>query len=420
MSALDITAAALFAAAVLHTFFVKQFQHLARRHPAGSVAEKFFHLLGNVELVFGLWAGLYLLTLAASSGPATALRYLESRRFAEPLFVVVILAVCSMRPILSLANALITVLSRLLPARRPLAFYCSALVIGPLLGSFITEPAAMTVTAMLLLERFYGKGISVKLKYATLGLLFVNVSIGGVLTPYAAPPVLMVATSWGWDLPFMLTHFGWRGALACSISTAVVAYKFRHALRAVSWSDSPRTTQRIPHWVSVVHLLVLLAVVLASHRPVILITVFLSFFGLNRFARKYQQEVKLREALGVGFFLGGLVVLGGPQAWWLERLLSGLSAAPLYFGAIALTAITDNAALTYLGSLVPDLSDASKYALVAGGVTGGGLTVIANAPNPAGYGILNRSFGVEGISPLGLFLAGLLPTGIAIVCFWLL
>ena len=57
----------------------------------------------------------------------------------------------------------------------------------------------------------------------------------------------------------------------------------------------------------------------------------------------------------------------------------------LFFGAAALTAITDNAALTYLGSLVEDISDQSKYSLVAGAVAGGGLTVIANAPNPAGF-----------------------------------
>ena len=80
----------------------------------------------------------------------------------------------------------------------------------PLLGSFITEPAAMTLAALMLRDRYYARGLSRRLMYATLGVLFVNVSIGGTLTPYAAPPVLMVAATCGWDLPFMLSTFGWK------------------------------------------------------------------------------------------------------------------------------------------------------------------------------------------------------------------
>jgi Na+/H+ antiporter NhaD/arsenite permease-like protein len=89
----------------------------------------------------------------------------------------------------------------------------------------------------------------------------------------------------------------------------------------------------------------------------------------------------------------------------------------LYFIATALTAITDNAALTYLGSLVEGTSDAFKYALVAGAVTGGGLTVIANAPNPAGYSILKDHFRDESISPLWLLVAATPPTVVAIIAF---
>jgi di/tricarboxylate transporter len=64
-----------------------------------------------------------------------------------------------------------------------------------------------------------------------------------------------------------------------------------------------------------------------------------------------------------------------------------------------------------------ELSDSAKYSLVAGAVSGGGLTVIANAPNPAGYGILKDSFTDSAISPVGLFLAALLPTIIVMICF---
>ena len=149
---------------------------------------------------------------------------------------------------------------------------------------------------------------------------------------------------------------------------------------------------------------------------------FLFFLGVAHAYERYQDRLILREGLMVAFFLAGLVALGAQQAWWLESALKGLSPTALYFGATALTAITDNAALTYLGSLVEGIGEPLKYALVAGAVTGGGLTVIANAPNPAGAGILQNSeaFKATGISPVGLLVGALPPTLIAIVFFWIL
>jgi Na+/H+ antiporter NhaD/arsenite permease-like protein len=101
-------------------------------------------------------------------------------------------------------------------------------------------------------------------------------------------------------------------------------------------------------------------------------------------------------------------------------VLSGLTQWPLLFGAIILTAFNDNAAITYLASLVPGFAPSLKYAVVAGAVTGGGLTVIANAPNPAGQSILAPSFGKNGISPLGLLLGAIVPTIIMAAALMLL
>jgi predicted cation transporter len=153
---------------------------------------------------------------------------------------------------------------------------------------------------------------------------------------------------------------------------------------------------------------------------VVFLGLFLFFLGYAQAYERHQDRLMLREGLMVAFFLAGLVVLGGQQRWWLEPLLAGMNATTLYFGATFLTTITDNAALTYLGSLTTGMSDAAKYALVAGAVTGGGMTVIANAPNPAAFAILKDSFNEQAISPLGLALAALLPTIVAIVCFQLL
>lgn len=410
-------ATSCFAFAVIHTFLTKKFQHLALKYQSGSPAENLFHLLGEVEVVFGLWAGVYILFVTLIQGRSEAIEYLSGLNFTEPAFVFAIMVICATKPILTLAERTIKFVAKTLPLKAGLAFYITVLIVGPLLGSFITEPAAMTITALLLLDNFYKKSISPKLMYATIGLLFVNVSVGGTLTPYAAPPVLMVAGKWNWDLQFMFTHFGWKAILAVVISTAVTAYRFRHELSKISFTEKA-APKHLPLWVSVVHLVILVLVVTSSHYMAVFIMLFLFFLGLATVTKEYHNDLRIREGLLVGFFLGGLVVLGGPQRWWLEPILGHLSSISLYLSSMGLTAITDNAALTYLGSQVPTLSEASKYALVAGSVVGGGLTVIANAPNPVGYGTLSASFGEEGVSPWGLFTSALAPTLVSAICFW--
>jgi Na+/H+ antiporter NhaD/arsenite permease-like protein len=278
----------------------------------------------------------------------------------------------------------------------------------------------MTLLAILLKRRYFDRGISSRLAYATLGLLFVNISIGGTLTHFAAPPVLMVAGKWNWDSTYMFTHFGWRAALSCVLSTVITVGFFRKELEQVPVMK--HESGAVPVWLTLAHLAFLAAVVGFAHHPDVFFGVFMLFLGLVVATKEHQDGLRLREGLLVGFFLAGLVTLGSLQHWWLQPVISSLGGSPLYYGATALTAITDNAALTYLGSLVEGLSAELKYALVAGAVSGGGLTVIANAPNPAGAGILQTAevFKEEGISPLRLFVGALMPTLSAIVCFWLL
>ncbi len=417
----EILATVLFSLAVFHTFMVKQFAHLAHKYPRGSIQENLLHFLAETEVVFGLWAAALFTGIIAMKGSLhDAVEYIESLNYTEPKFVFVVMVVAATRPVVKLAEAFISFFARLLPLRESMAFYVSALSIGALLGSFITEPAAMTLLALMLKRRYFDRGISQKLAYATLGLLFVNVSIGGTLTHFAAPPVLMVASTWSWDTPFMFTHFGWRAALSCIVSTALVAWYFRREILAVEPAHSK--SGAVPVWLTALHVFFLGAVVLLAHHPDVFFGVFMLFLGLVTATREYQDNLKLKEGLLVGFFLAGLVTLGSLQSWWLKPLIASLDGSSLYYGATALTAVTDNAALTYLGSLVPGISEELKYALVAGAVSGGGLTVIANAPNPAGAGILQTSevFKSEGISPGGLFVGALMPTAIAITCFWLL
>jgi hypothetical protein len=413
----QLAAIAIFTLAVLHTFATKAFQHIAHAQPNHA---GLWHLLGEVEAVFGFWAMVLLLFLAAYATPAAAMAYLQDRSFTEPAFIFVIMVIAASRPVLDVAGALLLIVARRLPLRPPLAYYLTVLTIGPLLGSLITEPAAMTLSALLLRRGYFNQQAPKAFKYATLGVLFVNVSVGGTLTPYAAPPVLMVAERWGWDVGFMLYHFGWKAALACIINAVGVSMIYRAYLAQISTVHDAVTRLETPWPVVIVHLVFLIAVVGTNHHPLVFIGLFLFFLGFAEAYKRYQSRLILREGLMVAFFLAGLVVLGGMQDWWLQPLLSGMNATVLFYGATALTAITDNAALTYLGSLVDGMSDSAKYALVAGAVAGGGMTVIANAPNPAGFAILKGSFDEGAISPLWLAIAATPPTLVAIAAFRLL
>jgi hypothetical protein len=420
---MQIVATAIFALAILHTFSTKFFERLAHSRPAHSGV---WHLLAEVEIVFGFWALVMAVVMFSLQGTDATKTYINGRNFTEPMFVFVIMVVAGTRPVLHTAKQIVQVFARLLPLRESVAIYFVILTLVPLLGSFITEPAAMTLAAILLAGRFYSSNISERLKYATLGVLFVNVSIGGTLTAYAAPPVLMVAATWSWDTAFMLTQFGWKAAIAVFINSAAVTVLFRRELAALASTPEARDEaataagSAMPSWIVILHLAILAGIVVFAHYPPLFIGLFLLFMGVASAYPQYQDRLILREGLLVAFFLAGLVVLGGMQQWWLQPLLSSMSADAVFWGATALTAITDNAALTYLGSLVDGLSDEFKYALVAGAVTGGGLTVIANAPNPAGMSILRKYFADESVSAGGLFAAALLPTLVAAAAFRLL
>lgn len=412
-SLLNIIGASLFAIAIIHTFSTKYFLHLAHIHPKHS---GILHLLGEVEVVFGFWAMILILFMFGISGSEAAINYVDTRNYTEPMFVFVIMVIAASKPILNLAENIVLTVAKLVPVKTEIAIYFLMLSLVPLLGSFITEPAAMTLAAMLLGVNYFGKETSIRFKYATLGVLFVNISIGGTLTPFAAPPVLMVSSTWNWDIHFMLTNFGWRAALAVLVNTIGIVWLFKDELKLIKLKEK-NDAIKMPVLITFIHMAFLVGVVVFAHHPAVFMALLLFFLGFTSAYKKYQNALILKESLLVAFFLAGLVVLGGVQQWWLEPTLMSMSSDMVFFGATTLTAITDNAALTYLGSLVEGLSDEFKIALVAGAVTGGGLTVIANAPNPAGISILKKHFPEEAIAPLGLLIGAIPPTIVSIIAF---
>jgi hypothetical protein len=441
----NAVATALFFLAIVHTFMTARFTALAHdvqhrhdertdaegrpRHP--SVAAELLHFLGEVEVVFGLWAIVLLAVMVPYLGWEESKHYFNDKvNYTEAVFVVVIMALAATRPIVSFAEGALRRLARL-GGSTPAAWWITILVVGPVLGSFITEPAAMTICALLLGRQFYDLQPGARLKYATLGLLFVNVSIGGTLTHFAAPPVLMVARQWDWSTPFMLSHFGWRAVLAIAVSTTGYFLVFRREFAVLATRtaapdvDVPEDEEPgaallpVPAWLTAVHVAFMMWTVFTSHYPALFVATFLVFLGFARATTAYQSRIDLKSPLLVGFFLGGLVIHGGLQAWWISPVLASLSQTPLFLTSTVLTAFNDNALITYLASLVPTLDEPLKIAVVEGAVTGGGLTVIANAPNPAGQALLSRFFG-GAISPAGLLLGALPPTLVVIAVFRLL
>ncbi len=412
----ELVCSLLFALAIVHTFSTKYFEHLARLQPRHA---GLWHWLGEVEVVFGFWALVLAIAMGWMLGADAAIAYIDTRNYTEPLFVFAVMVIAATRPILHAAMVLVQWLSRGVPLGGSLGYYLVVLVLVPLLGSLITEPAAMTLAALILGSQFFARNVSTRLKYATLGVLFVNISIGGTLTAFAAPPVLMVAAQWGWDTAFMAHTFGWKAAVAVVINAVGVSIWFRKELKALPLQAMVEGQRpAVPYALVAVHLLFLVGVVVFAHYPAIFLGLFLFFLGVAHAYEDHQDPLILKEGLLVAFFLAGLVVLGGQQQWWLQPLLMRMGNEEVFVGAIVLTAFTDNAALTYLGSLVEGLSDAFKYALVAGAVTGGGLTIIANAPNPAGIAILRQHFDEGVVHPMGLLLAALAPTAVAAVVFW--
>ena len=409
----NLVATIIFVCAIVHTFLAGIFQswshRVEERHrtklkaegrtpdksryaDAGEIVSfkaKVLHFLGEVEVVFAVWAVPLLLGAWYFYGWGHVERFVGiDCNFTEPFFVVVIMCISASRPVVRFAEQCLSVAAVKLGKGTPAAWWLSVLTIAPLLGSLITEPAAMTISAMLLARKFYELKPRRAFAYATLGLLFVNISVGGVLTNFAAPPVLMVAAKWNWSSWFMLTHFGSHALVSILVCNALYFLIFRGEFKKlgdphdtttqgdhlVHWKDR---VDKVPPWITVAHLAFLAWTVFTAHYPPLFIGGFLFFLAFVHSTEHHQTPVALRAPLLVGFFLAGLVIHGRCQGWWLEPVMNnGLSEFQLLLGATVLTGFNDNALITFLASQVPDLSHGMKYAVMAGAVAGDRKSVV--------------------------------------------
>ena len=536
----NLAATLIFLLAIVHTFLASKFMTLSHKwaheheekRKRGEVGREsvhhgaeMFHFLGEVEVIFGVWAIALVGAIMAFYDWQTVVGYIgHDVNFTEPAFVVVIMTLAATRPILRLSDNIIRNVAGWFGGTLT-ARWLTTLTVGPVLGSFITEPAAMTISALVLARSFYELEPSNKFKYGTLGLLLVNISVGGTLTHFAAPPVLMVAAPWDWGTAHMMAAFGWKAIVGILIANTLYFAVFRREMAGleekfaiIKVKDEIQTmylqrekvdaefdqlmqsasgrqntaavideqltkitdevrasleknyipqlleqgideevlkaafnkrfeeiklreTRRlaptalppdkraefidpdwdnrddpVPVWVTLVHVLFMGWTIMTAHYPPLFILGFLFFVGFTTISRPYQNQLRLTPAMLVGFFLAGLVIHGGVQGWWIAPILGSLGEIPLMATATILTAFNDNAAITYLATLVPNFTEELKHAVVAGAVTGGGLTIIANAPNPAGISLLKKYFD-DAVSPLGILAGSIMPTIIFFIIF---
>lgn len=428
ISPFHIVALILFICAIIHTLSTYRIQKWAEKleikEKRRTIPVLLLFFISQVEVIFAFWAIPLFLAIAFFYNASTALEYINTRDYTEPLFVVVILSLSASRPIVHIAETTMKWCAKCLGGSLS-AWWLVLLTIGPLLGSLITEAGAMTLCSLLLARQFYTYLPSKKLAYATLALLFVNISVGGVLTNFASPAVLVLAHCWNWTSLDMLIAFGWKAALGIVLSNLLYWLYFRKEISQMrdkkrgSHLKENSEENSVPNWVTCIHILFIVWTVIISHYPAVFVASFLFYLGFHQLTRDHQYPIRVRHPMLIGLFLAGLVIHGGLQGWWVVDLLYGRSPLSVMGIAIGLTGFTDNTAISYLASLIPNWGEVFQYAIFTGVIAGGGLTVIANAPNPAGYAILKHHF-KEGINPVYLFLAALIPTIILYSIFYFL
>jgi len=536
---INLIATIIFFLAIIHTFLAGKISNISHRlkrlhtekidkgeanEDSVDMTAELLHFLGEVEVVFAIWLIPLGITIVSLHGWSSNVHYIhEGVNLTEAAFIVVIMVLASTRPILKLAEKMMSGVAKLFGGSLA-ALWVTILTLGPLLGSLITEPAAITICAMLLSQKFYDLEPSTKFRYATLALLFVNISVGGVLTNFASPPVLMVAGPWDWGNSFMLANFGWKVIIGILISNSLYFWLFRKELATMeetfevqelkdmielnyitrqatekAWNEAVQqgeendklvdtmghtaekfgmairqkmkntdlselekmgfdrelineaTNKRfeeaklyrkrrflplllpkkdraafkdpdwdkrddeVPGWITIVHILFMVWTIFNSHYLELFILGFLFFLGFAKVSSQYQNRIQLSPPMLVGLFLAGLVIHGGLQAWWIEPVLGNLSEGMLMISSTVLSSFNDNASITYLSTLIPGFTDNLKYAVVAGAVAGGGLTIVANAANPAGMSLLKKHFNGD-VEPLQLLKAALVPTLIVWLC----
>jgi len=424
----NFIATGIFFLAILHTFLTPYLFSLSRKFSKKSkratknwrhyhFVSEICYLLSEIEVVFGIWLLPLLLFATWFLGWDEVISYLHGRDYTYAFYIMVIVVVMTSGPIIAFAEKILDKVA-LLGKESPGAWWWTILTIGPLLGAFLKEPGAMALCAALLLKKFYSFKPSTPFKYATLGLLFTNISVGGTLTTFASRALFIVASKRGWDTTYMLTHFAWKACLGILLANATYYFIFKKEFKETFPKKLRSTIKKdIPFWITFLHLLFVTAIVLTANHVSLFIAVFILFLGFYKATTFYQSPLHLRSAVLVGFFFASLLIHGELQGWWVVPLLQQLPQVGAMFMSFVLSAFMDNAVVNYLSLEVPHFNEMKHYLMVSGAMSAGALTIVANAPNPLGHAILRSAFS-DKISLFYLFLGALFPSCLLLFIFW--
>jgi hypothetical protein len=427
-STFNIIATIIFACAICHTFFSHRLYLIAKSYEMKrlSYAQKFaieiLRFLSEVEVIFGIWVVPLLAIMAFMLDWQSVLQYLNTLSFTQPLFVSCLLVMASSVPIVHFVEKMLTKVA-ILNNGSIAAWWLVILTLGPLMGSLLKETVAITLSVAILCDRFFRYKPSAHLAYATLAILFVNTSIGSLLTNFGSGAIVMIAKEWKWDSYFMFTNFGWKAILAILIINISALRYFRkefqllHAQAKIKRLSKQKQRNGIPGWVTLITFIFLFWMISQSDQPVIFVGSLLLFLGFYQAAFP-KERLESGPAMMVLFFLSALVIHGTLQYWWVADLLKSFPDKMIFPIGVFLSAFNHNALITYLASHVEGFSDQAKYNLVSGVISGGGLTILGNAPNFAAFAIASSYF-TEGLSPFRLFLYSVPPSFVACIIFQL-
>ncbi|MFZ0565372.1 MAG: putative Na+/H+ antiporter [Chlamydiales bacterium] len=435
-SLFEIISTVIFALAIAHTFLTPTLFHLSEkmskkkdREEENSHQWKFYHfcseifyLLSEVEVVFGIWLIPLICFFALIQGWEQTVEYLDNRNFTHALYITVIVVIIGSRPIITFSEKILERVARF-GKDTPGSWWWTIITLGPLFGAILKEPGAMVLSSILLSKKFYPYQPSRLFKYATLGLLFTNVSVGGMLTTFSSRSLFIIAYRWDWNWYYMLTHFGWKMIIGLLLSNALYYFLFRKEFKK-NFPETIRPLKKIdekerptPFWITLIHLIFVALVVISGENAPIFVGIFILFLGFWSATSFYQAPLHLKSGILVGFFFAALLIHGELQEWWIIPLIERLD----YFGAtitsFILSALVDNAIVSYMTADLPQFDTLKHYLVITAAMSAGGLTIMANAPNVVGHAIL-RSYFKGSISFLYLFLGALAPSLILLTLFW--
>lgn len=427
---LQIGATSLFVLSIIHMFLAPWFTRLYRffQHKKIVFPERwkkylwlseFFRLIGRIELVFILWSIPLFFLFIYTEGYRITMAYFNTRNYTFALFIMIMWILLGSKPISYLAEHTFAKIASI-GRQSPKSWWLTVMFVAPLSTSFLKETGAIIIATTLLAKYFYDLSPSSKFAYATMGLLFSNISVGGLLTASSSRSLSMVYPVLRWSHSEVIINFGWKALLAICISTLTYYYIFRKEFKNFPNKVAyiVKSNRKIPVWMICSHILFLYTLIHFRSIPILMGGVLILFLFFHRLTIFYQRKIDLLKIGFLGLFFLGMSFLGGLQEWWILSLIKKMSDFGYMLTSYMLSIFLDNVLVNLMMHDVPMVTDCYLYLIISGCVAAGGLTLISNTPNIVGYSALRPFFQTPSFSFWKLFVSSLFPSIVAFLIFW--